>query len=59
MTDTIYKERNIYTLHARSGASGSAVFNAEGKVCGNISHTASDLDVCYGSSVTDLKDFLK
>lgn len=59
MSDTVYKERNVYTLHARSGASGSAVFNSVGKVCGNISHTVIDLDVCYGSSVNDLKDFLR
>lgn len=59
MTNAVYKERNVYTLHARSGASGSAVFNSKGKVCGNISHTAADSDVCYGSSVSDLKDFLK
>lgn len=59
MTNTIYAERSVYTLHARQGASGSAVFNRDGKVCGNISHTAADLDVCYGSSVSDLKSFLK
>lgn len=59
MTTRQYNERSLFTLSARTGASGSAVFNRNGKVCGNISHSISDLDVCYGSTVNDLKSFLR
>lgn len=59
MTDNIYKSRSLYTLNVQTGASGSAVFNSEGKVCGNISHTIKGNDISFGSTVEELKTFLR
>lgn len=59
MTDNVYKTRGLYTLNIQSGASGSAVFNSKGKICGNISHTVKNSDVSFGSTVEELKTFLR
>lgn len=55
----IYTKRVLYTLNLRSGASGSAVINKSGNLCGNISHATKKAGLSYGASASEIRDFLK
>jgi len=52
----------MYSLSVLPGSSGSAVFNAEGKVCGNINISQPNLGISYGASSStitlQLQDYL-
>lgn len=51
----IFKDVNLYTLSVQPGASGSAVFNKEGEVCGTINIAYVKVDLSSGASLADLK----
>jgi S1-C subfamily serine protease len=59
LTSFLYNKRALYTLNLLPGASGSAVINKEGNLCGNISHATKSLGLSYGASVFEIRDFLK
>ena len=59
LTSFVYSKRSLYTLSLQSGASGSAVINRKGHLCGNISHATKSLGLSYGASVYEIRDFLK
>ena len=50
-------EVNLYTLKIRPGASGSAVFNSKGRVCGNVNIAYTTLDLSLGATLFDIKLF--
>ena len=51
----IFKDVNLYTLSVQPGASGSAVFNKEGEVCGTINIAYTRVDLSSGASLADLR----
>jgi S1-C subfamily serine protease len=55
----VYRNVNLYTLHVKQGASGSAVFNKQGKVCGSINISYIKLDLSSGASRLNLIRFLE
>lgn len=57
--ERVYKNVNLYTLNVKQGASGSAVFNTAGKVCGSINISYLKLDLSSGASRTNLIDFFE
>ena len=57
--DEVFKNVNLYTLQVKPGASGSAVFNSKGKVCGSVNISYSNLDLSSGASRSDLIDFFQ
>lgn len=61
--DKIFKEHLLYTLHVLPGASGSGVFNINGKLCGNVNISYAKIGVSFGASSKIiqnlLQDFLK
>jgi len=57
--DRSFKNVNLYTLKVKPGASGSAVFNAKGEVCGSINVAYSKVDLSSGASRNDLIDFFQ
>ena len=59
LTSFLYNKRALYTLNLQSGASGSAVINKLGNLCGNISHATKKLGLSYGASISEIRDFLK
>jgi len=54
-----FKNVNLYTLDIKPGASGSAVFNSNGNVCGNVNVSYTNLDLSSGASRQDLIDFFE
>jgi hypothetical protein len=57
--DVIFEDVNLYTLSVKPGASGSAVFNSKGEVCGNINISYSNLDLSSGASLKDIITFFQ
>ena len=57
--DRVFENVNLYTLNVKPGASGSAVFNKKGEVCGSVNISYSNLDLSSGASRKDLIDFLQ
>jgi len=57
--DEAFYNVNLYTLEVKPGASGSAVFNSKGKVCGNINIAYNSNGLSSGASAETLKLFLK
>lgn len=55
--DETFYNVNLYTLMVKPGASGSAVFNKSGKVCGSINISYPELDLSSGASRIDLINF--
>lgn len=55
----IYYNVNLYTLNVKQGASGSAVFNEKGKVCGSVNISYVKLDLSSGASRSNLIQFLE
>lgn len=55
----VFENVNLYTLNVKPGASGSAVFNKKGEVCGSINISYSNLDLSSGASRSDLIDFFQ
>lgn len=51
----IFTDVNLYTLQVKPGASGSAVFNSKGEVCGTINIAYVKVDLSSGNSLEDLK----
>lgn len=49
---------NVYTIKIHQGASGSIVFNKQGKVCGNINFTSKESDISFGASNKQLLEFI-
>ena len=47
---TEIKHHHLYTLPVLPGASGSAVFNAKGEVCGNINISYQKLGLSLGAT---------
>jgi hypothetical protein len=54
-----FKEVNLYTLLVKPGASGSAVFNVKGEVCGSVNISFIKVDLSAGASYSDLTQFYK
>jgi hypothetical protein len=54
-----FKEVNLYTLLVKPGASGSAVFNVKGEVCGSVNISFIKVDLSAGASFIDLNQFYK
>ena len=57
--EKVFKDINLYTLNVLPGASGSAVFNNQGKVCGNINISYPKLGISFGASRNDLIAFFE
>lgn len=57
--NTIYRDVNLYTLNVKEGASGSAVFNSNGKVCGSVNISYIKLDLSSGASRINLISFFE
>ena len=55
--EKIFENVNVYTIQVSPGASGSAVFNAEGLVCGNINIAYEKLQISFGASSKTIVDF--
>lgn len=49
---------SVYTLQIQQGASGSIVFNSNGKVCGNINFTSKSSDISFGATNKQLFKFI-
>ena len=47
----------LYTLIVKPGASGSAVFNTKGEVCGSVNLSFIKVDLSAGASYKSLYDF--
>ncbi len=52
-----FKNVNVYTIQVSPGASGSAVFNSKGKVCGNINIAYEKLQISFGASSKTIIEF--
>jgi hypothetical protein len=50
--------QNLYTLKINPGASGSAIFDKDGKVCGNINEMYTSLDLSSGAASNNIIKFL-
>jgi hypothetical protein len=50
---------NLYTIESLPGSSGSAVYNANGYVCGNINVSYSKSNLSLGATRADIINFLK
>ncbi len=55
--DQVFENVNVYTIQVSPGASGSAVFNSEGKLCGNINISYEKLQLSFGASNKTITDF--
>ena len=53
----VFKNVNVYTIQVSPGASGSAVFNSKGKVCGNINISYEKLQISFGASSKTISEF--
>ena len=47
----------MYSMPILPGGSGSAVFNKQGKVCGNINFAMSKPGISYGAPAKVIQDF--
>lgn len=54
-----FKDVNLYTLSVQPGASGSAVFNKSGEVCGTINIAYVKVDLSSGASLEDLRSLFE
>ena len=53
----VFENVNVYTIQVSPGASGSAVFNSKGKLCGNINISYEKLQLSFGASSKTISDF--
>jgi hypothetical protein len=53
----VFKNVMLYTLIVKPGASGSAVFNIRGEVCGSVNISFIKVDLSAGASYKSLYDF--
>jgi hypothetical protein len=51
--------KNLYTIEALPGSSGSGVFNRKGEVCGNINISYSKSNLSLGATRKDISAMLK
>jgi S1-C subfamily serine protease len=54
-----FENVNVYTIQVSPGASGSAVFNESGEVCGNINIAYEKLQISFGASSETITEFYK
>lgn len=59
LNNKAYDDLSLYTLKISPGASGSAVFNKKGKVCGSVNIAYLKLDLSAGPSSADIIKFLE
>lgn len=57
--NSLYKDFYQYTMDLTGGASGSAVFNERGQVCGMITLAQDKIGLSYGPTEKQINDFLK
>ena len=55
--DQVFENVNVYTIQVSPGASGSAVFNSKGRICGNINISYEKLQISFGASSKTISDF--
>jgi len=54
-----YKDFYQYTMSVTGGASGSAVFNEKGQVCGMVTLAQDKIGLSYGPTEKQIKTFIK
>ena len=57
--DKTFKNHMLYTLYVLPGASGSGVFNTNGKLCGNVNISYAKIGVSFGASSEIIQSLLK